>query len=59
MRIPYQSIDPRAAAAGNTLRVNFFRAQGPPDEHKAILWQPTGKPTYHVPEAFGILKLDK
>lgn len=29
MRIPYESIDPRPAAAGNALRMNLFRAQGP------------------------------
>ena len=28
MRIPYAAVDTRAAAAGNTLRVNFFRSQG-------------------------------
>jgi hypothetical protein len=57
MRIPYRSIDPRPPAAGTTLRVNFYRAQGPPEHHKAIAWQPTGKATYHVPESFGILRL--
>jgi hypothetical protein len=59
MRIPYHSIDQRPPAPGTTLRVNFYRAQGPLDDHKAIAWQATGKPTYHVPEAFGILRLDK
>lgn len=57
MRIPYSSIDTKAAARGNTLRVNFYRAQGPTSEHKAIAWQPTHQATYHVPEAFGLLKL--
>ena len=41
MRIPYVAIDPRPAAAGNTLRINFFRSQGVGSNHKAILWQPT------------------
>ena len=57
MRIPRAAIDSRAAAAGNELRVNLYRAQGPPHAHKAIAWRPTGKPTYHVPESFGTLKL--
>ena len=57
MRIPYSSIDVKPAAAGNVLRVNFYRAQGPPSDHKAIAWRPTHKETYHVPEAFGTLKL--
>jgi len=57
MRIPYSSVGPRPPAAGNTLRVNFYRSQGPPSNHKAIAWQPTHQTTYHVPEAFGLLKL--
>jgi cellulose/xylan binding protein with CBM9 domain len=58
MRIPYSSVDGRPAAAGNTLRVNFYRAQGPTSQHKAIAWQPTQQASYHVPKAFGILKLE-
>jgi hypothetical protein len=57
MRIPYSSVDAKRATPGNTLRVNFYRAQGSPSQHKAIAWQPTHQRTYHVPEAFGILKL--
>jgi Carbohydrate family 9 binding domain-like len=57
MRIPYSSVDTKPASPGNTLRVNFYRAQGPPSHHQAIAWQPTHQATYHVPEAFGILKL--
>jgi len=57
MRIPYASVDSRPAAAGNLLRVNFFRSQGSRPNHKAIAWQPTGQSTFHVPEAFGTLKL--
>jgi Carbohydrate family 9 binding domain-like len=57
MRIPYSSVDVKPAAPGNILRVNFYRAQGPLSRHKAIAWQPTHQATYHVPEAFGSLKL--
>ena len=57
MRIPYAAVDTRAAAAGNTLRVNFFRSQGARPNHKAIVWQPTHRPTFHVPEVFGTLRL--
>jgi hypothetical protein len=31
--------------------------QGPP-QRKMIAWQPTHSSTYHVPEAFGALKLE-
>jgi len=57
MRIPYAALDPHPAAAGNTLRVNFFRSQGARPNHKAIVWQPTHRSTYHVPEVFGTLRL--
>jgi len=59
MQIPYSSVDPRPAARGNTLRINFYRAQGPRADRKMLSWQPTGKSTFHVPEAFGTLKLVK
>jgi Carbohydrate family 9 binding domain-like len=57
MRIPYSSVDVKPAAPGNMLRVNFYRAQGPPSQHKAIAWQATHQASYHVPQAFGTLKL--
>lgn len=57
MRIPYAAVDSRAAAAGNTFRVNFFRSQGARPNHKSIVWQPTHRPTFHVPEVFGTLRL--
>ena len=56
MRIPYSSVDAKPGATGNLLRVNFYRAQGPLPQ-KAIAWQPTHQATYHLPEAFGSLKL--
>lgn len=58
MKIPYQSIDSRPASGGNLLRVNFFLSEGPAGaDHKAITWQPTHQNTFHVPKAFGTLKL--
>jgi hypothetical protein len=57
MRIPYAAVDARAASAGNTFRVNFFRSQGARPNHKSIVWQPTHRPSFHVPEVFGTLKL--
>jgi hypothetical protein len=57
MRIPYGALDTRDATAGNTFRVNFFRSQGARPNRKAIVWQPTLRPTFHVPEVFGTLRL--
>ena len=59
MRIPIASIDSRPAQAGNQIRVNFYRIQGPPPARKFVAWQPTGKPSYHVPESFGRLVFKK
>jgi hypothetical protein len=60
MKIPLKSIDPRPAAEGNELRINFYRIQsGPAPNRKFVAWQPTNSRSYHVPEAFGRLKLVK
>ncbi len=55
MRIPYASIEERKAAAGNTLRINFFRSQGPTPVELA--WQPPLQASFHAPQHFGLLKL--
>ncbi len=57
MRIPLAAIDERPAAAGSTLRINFFRSQGPPPHRKEVTWQPPMTDTFHTPERFGLLKL--
>jgi len=59
MRIPMDRIDKRPPRAGQDLRINFFRFQGPPPDRKRIAWQPTHADNYHVPEAFGLLRLEK
>ena len=57
MKIPYRSIDSRPASVGNLLRVNFFLSEETGADRKAITWQPTHENTFHVPKAFGTLKL--
>jgi len=57
MRIPFAAIDARPPAPGNTLRLNLFRGQGPPEHLHEITWQPTMSKTFHVPEHFGLIKL--
>lgn len=64
MRIPFESINgpggqPFSPRAGAELRINFYRLQGPKPDRAGIAWQPTGKGSYHVPEAFGRLILEK
>ena len=57
MRIPIKSIDNRPPAAGLEMRINFYRCQGSDPNRKYIAWQPTHAETFHVPEAFGRLRL--
>lgn len=38
MRIPINKIDSRTPQAGQDLRINFFRSQGPPPGRKSIAW---------------------
>lgn len=53
LRIPFVSLDCDAPAEGNAFRVNFFVSQWP----RPIAWKPTRAATFHVPEAFGVLRL--
>lgn len=57
MKIPMKSIDTRPPAPGLEMRINFYRCQGANPGRKYIAWQPTHAGTFHVPEAFGRIKL--
>ena len=57
MRIPFAAIAAWEPTAGRELRINFYRAQGSPPERKTIAWQPTHSKGFHVPEAFGRMRL--
>jgi len=57
MKIPWAALEDTPPSAGKTLRVNFFRSQGPLSNRKEIAWQPTMSETFHVPERFGSLRL--
>jgi len=57
MAIPWAALIDGAPKAGQELRANFYRLQGPPPSRALIAWQPTGKASFHVPEAFGVLRL--
>ncbi len=57
MQIPWLSLTGRSPAAGNQLRINFYRCQGADPDRKYIAWQPVHRPSFHTPECFGILTL--
>lgn len=59
VKIPYSAIDTRPPAAGNILRINLFRSQGPGPNRQEITWQVPMANTFHVPERFGLLELTK
>src|SRR5690606_568822 len=57
LRIPVSCFGLESIAAGDTWRVNFFRCDGPGNDHERrfLAWSPTGKRNFHVPERFGRL----
>jgi hypothetical protein len=56
MRIPFSAIEARPPEAGREFRVGLYRiANVNPRTYYA--WQPTRQTTFHVPEAFGRLRL--
>jgi hypothetical protein len=56
MRIPFSAIDPRPPEPGRELRIGLYRIAGVnPKKHYS--WRPTDGITFHVPEAFGVLRL--
>lgn len=56
MCIPFAAIDTRQPQPGHELRLGLFRLSGH-DPRTLHLWRPTGRPNFHVPEAFGRLRL--
>ena len=58
-KIPIKSFTDKPAAVGTEYRLNLYRIQGPPPNRKSLCWKPTGEPSYHVPEAFGLLRLQE
>lgn len=57
MRIPFTAISRKPPAPGLQLRINFFHAEGHEPDRLMLTWQPTHAATFHVPAAFGVLRL--
>ncbi len=57
MRIPFEALG-HAPRAGESWRANLFRCIGSGEVRGYLAWQPTrtGRPNFHVPEAFGWLR---
>jgi hypothetical protein len=58
MRIPFAAIDSRPVQRGTEFRANFYRTDGSGADEKAVMWQAVLNATFHVPERFGLLKLE-
>ena len=57
MKIPFASIDDRPAEKGRSLRAGLYRIAGAaPRIYYA--WRPTGQTSFHVPQAFGTIRLE-
>jgi hypothetical protein len=57
MRIPFRAIDPRPVRAGREFRIGLYRIAGVNPARKYYAWRPTGQTSFHVPQAFGTLRL--
>jgi len=56
MKIPWKAIDTRPPQKGRELRIGLYRISGhEPKKHYA--WRATGAKSFHVPQAFGTLRL--
>jgi hypothetical protein len=58
MRIPFAAIDTRAPEKGRELRAGLYRIAGVGETKKYYAWRPTGQTTFHVPQAFGTIRLE-
>jgi hypothetical protein len=56
MRIPFSAIDTRPTGPGLEFRVGLYRISGT-GQKQHYAWSPTGQANFHVPAAFGILRL--
>jgi hypothetical protein len=56
MKIPFSALDARPPEKGRELRIGLYRIAGT-DQKKHYAWRPTGQTSFHVPQAFGILRL--
>jgi hypothetical protein len=57
LSIPFASLTDRPPTAGTEWRANFTRIDRPPGvERELSAWSPTRRPTFHVPERFGLLQ---
>ena len=57
MRIPFAAIDTRPPEPKRELRIGLYRIDGVEPNKHYYAWRPTGSTSFHVPQAFGTLRL--
>jgi hypothetical protein len=57
MAIPMSALGVTAPKAGTEMRIGLYRIAGAGPNKKFYAWQPTGQKSFHVPQAFGRLRL--
>ena len=57
MAIPMTAIGVTAPKPGAEVRIGLYRIAGVEPHKKYYAWQPTGQTSFHVPQAFGRLRL--
>ena len=58
IRLPFSAIDSRPPETGRELRAGPYRIAGVGDAKKHYAWRPTGQTSFHVPQAFGTIRLE-
>lgn len=59
MRIPWPALDSRTPQEGRELRLGLFRISGAGEKKAFYAWRPPLGTSFHVPQAFGTLRLRK
>jgi hypothetical protein len=59
MKIPFAALGVVRPEVGRELRINFYRIEGAPPDRTYIVWQPVHSDSFHQPNAFGTLRLEK
>lgn len=58
MRIPFSALGVAAPKRGAELRIGLYRCAGRAPNRALYAWSPTGQRNFHVPRAFGTLRLE-
>ncbi len=60
MRIPIQAFGLDRIKKGTQWRINYYRCDGVGDDtrRRFLAWSPTFKPSFHLPQCFGLIRFE-